>query len=624
MGLTTGACLAHLGFHVVCGDIDADKVARLEAGEIPIVEDGLDKIVADAVAAGRLRFVVGAAQAAADADIVFLCVPTPQDEDGSADLSYIEAAASEIGPVLRAGAVVVNKSTVPVGSTRVVERVLQRPDVAVVSNPEFLREGHGGPRLPASRPGRDRRRRRRPPPNGWRRCTASSTRTILITDAASAETIKYAANGFLAMKISFVNAVAAMCEAVGADVHHVIEGIGSDQRIGRAFLRPGPGWGGSCFPKDSRALVEHRRQARLRLLDDARRDRRQRRAARAHGAQDRHRRRPRRRPDRSTARRRVASPSSGSRSRPAPTTCANHRAWRSSPSCRDLGATIRAYDPTAAGRARSRAANAISPASSSPPIRTPPPPTPTSSCCSPSGPSSAYVDLDRLADVMRGRAVVDTRNLLDPAAVSARAASPTTAWDAADGARAARRRSRLHRFPPDRPLARARRHGRLRRRSVDRIARAHQAARQGRPVLVRRPRHHAARSGRGDRRRHVRRRDEPRQPGVAAGLSGAADRHARHRQHRHAGAARASPCATAPASSSPRRARSTAIRSNTRRSRATGATSTRSASVRSTTRRSGSPRRSPRPTAGCTGSRCGSPGSSTRTGRACSSTTGGS
>ena len=141
VGLTTGACLAHIGFHVVCGDIDADKVARLEAGEIPIVEDGLDKIVADAVAGGRLRFVVGAARAAADADIVFLCVPTPQDDDGSADLSYIEAAASEIGPVLRAGAVVVNKSTVPVGSTRVVERVLQRPDVAVVSNPEFLREG---------------------------------------------------------------------------------------------------------------------------------------------------------------------------------------------------------------------------------------------------------------------------------------------------------------------------------------------------------------------------------------------------------------------------------------------------------------------------------------------------
>ena len=254
VGLTTGACLAHLGFHVVCADIDADKVARLEAGEIPIVEDGLDKIVADAVADGRLRFVVGAAGAAADADIVFLCVPTPQDEDGSADLSYIEAAAGEIGPVLRPGAVVVNKSTVPVGSTRVVERVLRRPDVAVVSNPEFLREGTavndflhpdrvviGGDDAAAAE-----------------RVAAlyrDLDTQILITDAASAETIKYAANGFLAMKISFVNAVAALCEAVGADVHHVIEGIGSDQRIGRAFLRPGPGWGGSCFPKDSRALV---------------------------------------------------------------------------------------------------------------------------------------------------------------------------------------------------------------------------------------------------------------------------------------------------------------------------------------------------------------------------------
>ncbi len=118
VGLTTGACFAHLGFEVVCADIDAGKVARLQAGEIPIVEDGLAAIVSEAVAAGRLRFVIGAAQAAADADVVFLCVPTPQDDDGSADLSYIEAAAKEIGPVLRPGAVVVNKSTVPVGSAR--------------------------------------------------------------------------------------------------------------------------------------------------------------------------------------------------------------------------------------------------------------------------------------------------------------------------------------------------------------------------------------------------------------------------------------------------------------------------------------------------------------------------
>ncbi len=255
VGLTTGACFAHLGHHVVCADIDEAKVARLEAGEIPIVEAGLAEIVREARAAGRLRFVVGAAAAAADADLVFLCVPTPQGEDGSADLSYIETAAAEIAPVLRPGAVVVNKSTVPVGSTKVVENVLRRTDVSVVSNPEFLREGTAvhdflhPDRVVVGSADRVAAERVAALYDGIRT-------EVLITDPASAETIKYAANGFLAMKISFVNAVAAMCEAVGADVADVVRGIGSDRRIGSAFLNPGPGWGGSCFPKDSRALVK--------------------------------------------------------------------------------------------------------------------------------------------------------------------------------------------------------------------------------------------------------------------------------------------------------------------------------------------------------------------------------
>ena len=254
VGLTTGACLAHLGHRVVCADIDADKVAQLRSGEIPIVEEGLGEIVAEAASDGRLSFVVGAAQAAGDADVVFLCVPTPQDDDGSADLSYIQAAAREIGPVLRPGAVVVNKSTVPVGSASVVDDVIRRDDVRIVSNPEFLREGTavhdflhpdriviGGEDAAACELVAD--------------LYAPLDAPMILTDAASAETIKYAANGFLAMKISFVNAVAAMCEAVGADVGSVVDGIGLDHRIGSAFLRPGPGWGGSCFPKDSRALV---------------------------------------------------------------------------------------------------------------------------------------------------------------------------------------------------------------------------------------------------------------------------------------------------------------------------------------------------------------------------------
>ena len=255
VGLTTGACFASLGHHVVCGDIDQRKVDMLNAGHIPIVEAGLEQVVADARGAGRLEFVLGAEAAVADADIVFLCVPTPQGEDGSADLSYIKAAAAQIAPLLKRDAVVVNKSTVPVGSTIAVEEVLQRTDVYVVSNPEFLREGTAvsdflvPDRVVIGSSDRGAAEKVAALYNGI-------DTPIVITDPSSAETIKYAANGFLAMKISFVNAVAAMCEAVGADVAAVIEGIGLDDRIGRQFLNPGPGWGGSCFPKDSRALVK--------------------------------------------------------------------------------------------------------------------------------------------------------------------------------------------------------------------------------------------------------------------------------------------------------------------------------------------------------------------------------
>ena len=255
VGLTTGACFAHLGHHVTCGDVDPRKVDMLNDGVIPIVEDGLASVVDAARTAGLLHFVLGAEEAARDADIVFLCVPTPQGDDGSADLSYIEQAARQIAPVLKPGAVVVNKSTVPVGSTIVVEQAMNRPDVFVVSNPEFLREGTAvsdflsPDRVVIGSADRGAAER-------VADLYSDVDAPILITDPASAETIKYAANGFLAMKISFVNAVAAMCEAVGADVAAVVDGIGSDNRIGRQFLNPGPGWGGSCFPKDSRALVK--------------------------------------------------------------------------------------------------------------------------------------------------------------------------------------------------------------------------------------------------------------------------------------------------------------------------------------------------------------------------------
>ena len=255
VGLTTGACFSHIGHEVVCADIDAAKIKRLKAGEIPIVEAGVDKLVADGLASGRLSFVVGAAAAAANCEFAYLCVPTPQADDGSADLSYIEAAAREIRDVLPAEAIVVNKSTVPVGSTKVVERVLNRPDVRVVSNPEFLREGsavHDFMHPDRIVIGADDQAAAIKVAALYLGVPAP----LIVTDPASAETIKYAANAFLATKLSFINAVAAVCEAVGADVNDVVLGIGYDKRIGQEFLRPGPGWGGSCFPKDTRALVK--------------------------------------------------------------------------------------------------------------------------------------------------------------------------------------------------------------------------------------------------------------------------------------------------------------------------------------------------------------------------------
>ncbi len=255
VGLTTGACFAHIGHDVVCADIDADKVARLQRGEIPILEPGLDELVLNAVADGKLSFVVGAAEAAKDCEFAYLCVPTPQDDDGSADLSYVETAARQIAPVLPTGAVVVNKSTVPVGSTFVVERAMNRPDVKVVSNPEFLREGSAvhdflhPDRVVIGTEDRDTAVK-------VASLFLGLTAPVIVTDPASAETIKYAANSFLATKLSFVNAMATVCEAVGANINDVVLGMGTDPRIGEKFLKPGPGWGGSCFPKDTRAMVK--------------------------------------------------------------------------------------------------------------------------------------------------------------------------------------------------------------------------------------------------------------------------------------------------------------------------------------------------------------------------------
>jgi UDPglucose 6-dehydrogenase len=254
VGLTTAACLAHLGHSVCCGESDPEKVERLSRGEPTIVEDGLAELVREGLDAGRLTFVVGARHAVSNAEFVFICVPTPGRSDGTADVSALESVASEIGPLLPYGAVVVNKSTVPVGSTLLVEQLIGRSDVAVVSNPEFLREGSAI--HDALHPDRivvgaqDEKAAAR-----VGLLFGGTGAPLIVTDPATAETIKYASNAFLATKLSFVNAVANVCEVVGADVRDVLLGMGYDPRIGFDFLRPGPGWGGSCLPKDTRALL---------------------------------------------------------------------------------------------------------------------------------------------------------------------------------------------------------------------------------------------------------------------------------------------------------------------------------------------------------------------------------
>jgi UDPglucose 6-dehydrogenase len=254
VGLPTAATLAHFGHSVTLAEREPARLAALRSGRMPIVESGLDELVASGIEAGRLRLTRSATEAVVGAEFVFLCVPTPQSADGSADLSHIESVAKEIGPELEPGAIVVNKSTVPVGSATMVEQVIGRPDIKVVSNPEFLREGSAV--LDSMSP--DRIVVGSDDPRAAAKVGelfASTAVPLIVTDATTSETIKYASNAFLATKLSFVNALAGLCEDVGADARDVLLGLGYDKRIGFEFLRPGPGWGGSCLPKDTRALL---------------------------------------------------------------------------------------------------------------------------------------------------------------------------------------------------------------------------------------------------------------------------------------------------------------------------------------------------------------------------------
>ncbi len=268
VGLVSGACFSEFGFHVTCVDKDAGIVARLERDEIPIYEPGLDDLVHKNRVAGRLDFTTNLANSVKDADAVFIAVGTPSRRgDGAADLVFVESAAREIAANLSGFTVIVTKSTVPVGTARHIERIVRETspeaDFAMASNPEFLREGSAIEDF--MRPDRvvvgvEDERARDILARLYRPLSLRDA-PVLFTGLESAELIKYAGNGFLATKIAFINQIADLCEAVDADVQDVAKGIGLDGRIGAKFLHPGPGFGGSCFPKDTRALSVIAREA---------------------------------------------------------------------------------------------------------------------------------------------------------------------------------------------------------------------------------------------------------------------------------------------------------------------------------------------------------------------------
>jgi UDPglucose 6-dehydrogenase len=411
VGLTTAACFAHLGHDVLCADVDAERVARLKKGEVPILELGLPELIKEGLASNRLQFVVGAATAAQTAEIVFLCVQTPQGADGSADLSFVEAVAREIARVLPPNTVVVNKSTVPVGSTRFVQRVLSEAGaraegVTVASNPEFLREGQAV---------RDFLNPDRivigcEDPESAVRVSDLYKRVdapVLVTDPASAEMIKYASNAFLATKVSFINAIANLCEAVDADAREVAIGMGYDTRIGFQFLNPGPGYGGSCFPKDVAALlhisasagyefdllagvVEVNESQHERMIDKIRR------AVGGNLA------------DVTIALLGLTFKADTDDLRDSPAIFVARRLL-------EEGAVVRAFDPGAGDRPRALV--------------------PGIELCADAYDAAAgadamalltewdqfrWLDFDRLRDAMRGHAIIDARNLLDPAAMRRR------------------------------------------------------------------------------------------------------------------------------------------------------------------------------------------------------------
>ena len=281
VGLVSGACFADFGHHVICVDKDESKIAALKRGEMPIYEPGLEDLVASNVRAGRLSFATDLKEPVKNAQAIFIAVGTPSRRgDGHADLTYVYDAAREIAAALSGYAVVITKSTVPVGTGDEVERIIReaRPDaqVAVVSNPEFLREGAAirDFKLPDRIVVGTEDERAKQVMNELYRPLYLNSSPILITDRRSAELIKYAANAFLATKITFINEIADLCEKVGADVQHVARGMGLDNRIGSKFLHAGAGYGGSCFPEGHAGADQDRTGPRRRRCASSRRSRR--------------------------------------------------------------------------------------------------------------------------------------------------------------------------------------------------------------------------------------------------------------------------------------------------------------------------------------------------------------
>ncbi|MDG1845180.1 MAG: UDP-glucose/GDP-mannose dehydrogenase family protein [Acidimicrobiales bacterium] len=260
VGLTIGASFAHLGHDVTIADIDETKVELLKTGTIPFFEIGLSQLVADNVRNGNLNFVVGASNASSAAEFYFLCLPTPQNLDGSTDMGYFNSAIDEIQKVIKPDSILVNKSTLPVGTAAKLQDQINRNDIQIVSNPEFLSEGNAihdflqPSRIVIGAASAETAAR-------VAELYADIDAPILITDTASAELIKHTSNAFLAIKLTFVNEIATLCELVDADIIDVAQGIGYDPRIGSSYLKPGPGWGGSCFPKDSASLLQTAKNA---------------------------------------------------------------------------------------------------------------------------------------------------------------------------------------------------------------------------------------------------------------------------------------------------------------------------------------------------------------------------